>query len=148
MDEARFLGGHFKNEAFRWKTVFTRRQTVVYRSENNRHLRDGVSKLEVLDRFVDNRCTDDPGRHLSRRFLLGSFLNNSDVELFHQPPDPSIFQPRILLDDRNDESVSGIIRTQPSGKCRQLGDPLTAHQLYSELIKQVVLIPAVMGKII
>jgi hypothetical protein len=151
MDSSRHYSGHFKHYAFIWRPAFTHRQTAVYPSENKLLVQRQIQYLpgnapaipttsplistqEVVDSFVNNRCTDDVDRYLSRKLQIGRFLEAADIDTLREDPEECVSKPMALIDDRNNESVT---RVHLNGTCRPSPGPFSAHGLFTELSKDV-----------
>jgi hypothetical protein len=151
MDVSRHHSGHFKHFAFTWRPAFTNRQTTVYPLENQplverqfQYLPEDappipagdhlLSTQEVIDNFVDYRCTDDLDRYLSRKLQVGRFLLPAQINSLRGEPEESVSKPMALLDDRNNENVTRLLL---NGRCRPSNGPLSAHGLFTELSRNV-----------
>jgi hypothetical protein len=137
MEGSRFYSNSFKNYAFIWKEAFNQRQTKVYPRENstqmgNRNLE--YDTQEIIEIFVNHGCMDDVDRYLSRALQVGNFISSANIDTLRGPPSAAVSEPMVLIDDRNNESVT---REHLTGNCRPSRGPLNAHQLYAELTQQV-----------
>jgi hypothetical protein len=154
MDNVRGHSGHFKHYAFIWKPAFSQRQTRVYPSEDRKYIdyvptegltlqqwqatraspaHGRLTTHEIIDKFVSNRCTDDIGRYLQRNLQISNFLEESHIELLLRPT-TQVCKSMALIDDRNNENVT---RTHLAGNCRPPKGPMSAHQLFIELSREV-----------
>jgi hypothetical protein len=151
MDSSKLYSAHFKHYAFIWRPAFTLRQAGVYPSENmplvqrSNRFPTGtappipaaaplISTQDVVDGFVNNRCTDDEDRYLSRKLRMGRFLEAADLDTLRGDLEETVSRPMALMDDRNNESVT---RVRLAGNCRQPLGPLSAQGLFRELSQAV-----------
>jgi hypothetical protein len=140
MEGSRLYSSSFKNHAFIWKEMFNQRQTKVYPRENSTHMPNRNLEYdteEITERFVNNECMDDVDRHLSRALQVGNFISSANIDTLRGPPSATVSEPMVLIDDRNNETVT---RAHLTGNCRPSRGPLNAHQLYAELTQQVRLL--------
>ena len=150
MDRTRSYLGNFKQYAFVWRPEFSERRTGVYPSENRIYVEqerrrelgaastrdsiDTLSKDDIIDRFVENQCQDDPDRYLYRNLQVAEFLEQADMDSLRRGNAREVSNRKILLDDRNNSTVT---RDALVGACRQSHGALNAHQLYNELRQPV-----------
>jgi len=155
MDGPRYNNGNFKRYAFTWRPAFTQRQTPVPTSEHHpplveREIRypPGIgphiaprsallSTEEIVDKFVTNKCIEDPDRYMSRTLQIGTFLKGANIDNLRADPTGAVSKPMVLIDDRNNENVT---RVNLNGNCRPSQGPLSAHGLFAELSRSVRLL--------
>lgn len=95
-----------------------------------------MSTEDVIDRFLDNQCADDPDRYLYRNPQVARFLEQASMDVLRGPEAPEVSTVKIAMDDGNNSNVT---RGQIIGKRRQFQGGLNAQQLYNELLKPVSL---------
>jgi hypothetical protein len=127
----------FKQHAFIWKSVFAQRQTKMYESEDGKRCDlsedPNLGTELVIDKFIYNGCQHDIHRYLYRK-ILAEFLGTADMEFLRLQSTPQVSLPMVLIDDRNERTPKGESMV---GHRRPSKGPLTAHQFYAELLKNV-----------
>jgi hypothetical protein len=155
MDASRYYNSHFKHYAFTWRPAFTQRQEPVPTAEHHPPLVEReiqyppgigphiaprsalLSTEEIVDKFVGNKCIEDPDRYLSRTLQIGTFLKSANIDTLRANPTAAVLKPMALIDDRNNENVT---RVSLNGSCRPSQGPLGAHGLFAELSRSVRLL--------
>jgi hypothetical protein len=155
MDGSRYYNGHFKQYAFTWRTAFTQRQDPVPTAEHHPPLVEReiqypqgmgpqiaprsalLSTEDIVDKFVENMCTEDPDPYLSRTLQIGTFLKDANIGILRAEPTEAVLKPMALIDDRTNEHVT---RASLNGSCRPSQGPLSAHALFAELSRSVCLL--------
>ena len=136
MENGRPRGRHFKY-AYAWNKAFSQRQGKLYHLENKPLVPDGnttATTEQILDRFILNRCTYDVHRFLSRNVQIRNFLQSAEIDDLRSPSSSTVLRRMILLDERNNESVT---RLNVLGTCKTRATPIDARELY-RLLSQMV----------
>lgn len=155
MDGSRYYNSHFKHYAFTWRPAFTQRQDPVPTGEHHPPLVEReiqypqgigphiaprsalLSTEDIVNKFVRNKCIEDPDRSLSRTLQIGTFLKDANIDTLRTEPTEAVSKPMALIDDRNNENVT---RASVNGNCRPSQGPLSAHGLFAELSRSVCLL--------
>ncbi|KAF4636197.1 hypothetical protein G7Y89_g1892 [Cudoniella acicularis] len=133
MEATRSYNGHYRQFAFLWRPAFGQRQKRLYRNENRKYVEQGhdlnnpegnqtmahqssgshIATSEMIQRFINNRCSGDIDRHLHRKTQISSFLganDNLDINILRSTQTFIVLEPKALLEDRNNEYVTDLDR--------------------------------------
>ena len=143
MDPSRVSHGFFKQQAFAWRSTFSRRREDLYGTEDLRYVNlignHQLATEDLIDDFVHNQCQHDVHRYLYRKRQLSEFLEKADIgdiNMMATGPAPQHCRVIVLMDDRNNGNVTRDPRTH-SGIARAPPRPLDAYGFYAELLKRV-----------
>ena len=149
MDSSRLHSSQSRRHAFIWQPTFSQRQTKSYPAENKHRVQRvfyppnssvpvptsvPVSNGDIEERFVNNKYQHDVDRYLCRKLQIGRFLQAANIEVLRGTPQQLLSKPKVLLDDRNNASVT---RLQQAGNCRPFRGPLNVQELFIELSQDV-----------
>ena len=137
LDKARF-----EHYAFVWESSFETRQSKKYPTEDHVTVEQSnifdtsipLTSRIVVERFLEYGCDRDRDIYLYRNRRIKNFLKGLDLECLRRGSISDVNDPVVLLDDRSDPGLSIVTTVNQS---RPLGAPLSAHQFYLELSKNV-----------
>lgn len=154
MEDSRQFISQFKQHAFVWKSDFSRRHEELYiGTEESSRLVEPIiiglpqqviqqpppTREEVIERFVDHQCEQEPNRYSYRTRLITKFLEDADFSILVPVAGGTVDQMKLmaLIDDRNDSRGARGARTIAAGEQRQPAGALDPQRFYMELLKQV-----------